>query len=260
MSKYIPFSEMEAAETDPVIWRVNLPEYVPANEIGINLRRLGRLARLSGFESLRVASYDGEVTKLAPGIDSVGQDGSATASMPSAVSKAETSRQSIHGQTAPELPLSIEDYTWTNGALLLNTSEIDGRVGQKGNVRDANVWAKELNAALTKGMRAMVAKNLIERPSMFHKITAPLPLAASLIVIDAQYVNDFSAQTLIELGLIGIPLLHTMFEPAYEMIVHKFPPNKRRWSLVPGVQLDRVLAVNSLSRISPLVKHLEQRR
>ena len=257
MSKeiWVPVSDLADMESGELVWRVNLPPYVPADRMAVNVQRLGHLARLGGFASLRIGSYSGETTITTPGIDSVAQDGSATATMSAAISKAETQQSSVDPTRA--VYRGYDDYVWTRGQVLLNTSEIDNRVGKKGtNVRDAKTWSKELNAALGQGIRGAVSKNLIERPDKLNAVSEYLVIASITTGLNLLFSGT---SDLLNNELINLASYHILWRYVFAKTFNKLSPKDRRLSLIPVMQLDRVLAAQGLSRMLPLVKSLEDK-
>lgn len=254
MSKgeYIPASELGDFESERVIWRLNLPNYAPAENIGVNVGRLDRIARLAGFESLRIGTYAGDVTSVKPEIDGVGNDGSVTASMSTTVSKAETQKISVEPEGE-----SIEEYTWTNGQVSLNMAEIDNRVGEKGvNLRDPKQWAKEINAAMRQGINNVARNNIIERPTLRSKLRVPAYLVICWASLDVMGLDK--PDNLPEL-LAFVAEYQFIADPIACGVINNNSPKDRKWSAVPGVQLDRLAAIKGLARVHPLVKKIDDK-
>ena len=59
----MPIPELLESGPENITWNLRLPDYVPAERIGVNVDRLQRCMRLGGLDSLIVNSYDGERTE-----------------------------------------------------------------------------------------------------------------------------------------------------------------------------------------------------
>jgi hypothetical protein len=164
---YIPASELADTDDPSLIWRVSLPDYAPAEQILVNVNRLGRLAWLGGMESLRVDSYVGDVTQMTPEVDAVDTQGTATATMKGSISKAETHKTGVSGFNDPDVPY---DYEWTRGKVSLNVAEIDERVAQKSTLRDPKEWSKQIDRALRTGVRESSWKSLVSKAPQEYKL------------------------------------------------------------------------------------------
>lgn len=249
MRNYVPLSELSDYEDRRLIWRVELPPYAPAEQIGINTRRLGKLARLGGLESLRVATYAGETTKVTPGIDSVDEFGQATASMSAAETKADLQQNNLSSFEDIEIPY---EYQWQKGSILINSSELDYRIGEKGKLRDPQAWAKELNEALKLGIKGASEKSLIEKVPLYEKMRTPTLLGIFAVMdtlIDRKYnLNTFEHE------LTSLEFYQIFVVPMLDRILRHAPIRERKLSLIPGLPIDRLFAVEGLSSALPLAK------
>jgi len=140
-SEFIPASDLAGYETERVRWDVELPPYAPAEGIGINIGRLGRLAHGGGFNHITVVNYAGETTEVAPNVDNVNMQGSATASMRASIKKAPLADMQAAGNPST-LAQDYYEYYWPNGTLKLNLSEITNKLSsskKSGALRDPSV-------------------------------------------------------------------------------------------------------------------------
>lgn len=253
--KFVPLAAMGDLEQERVIWRANLPDYAPSENITINLDKLARLARLGGMESIRVESYVGDTTQIVPEVNSVDQHGVASASKKASISKAKTLKTEVGGALDIEVPY---DYRWQLGKISLNIAEIDERVAQKGNLRDADAWSKELDKALRKGMVKNSWDSLVVGPPISGKVK---PLSdLSLVTLTAAILGRSGpelaagvAQSYIALSLVGDHLLSKVTGILPEDV--KF--SDRKHTLMRGFALDRHMAVRTLASYGRIAKPLK---
>ncbi len=258
---YIPASEVADYPHDNLSWLVNLPDYAPARHLGINVNRLGKLAHLGGFDHLYIAGHSGEVTQAAPVMTSVDEHGQATAGMGGAIVKARVLESHVYPDLIPGTwDDLLHAYRWPDGRLSLNMNEIDSRVAEAGDLRSSKVWAKNLNRALKKGTREITRKHLWAERSGREKYAFAAPwlmpsysLMQTLALENPDYLMYGGVYWMG--GLVAVHGITGMIAKS-----HGLPLKERRKSLFPGIQLDRILAVEALSRTAPLVKDLRSKK
>jgi hypothetical protein len=242
-SSYIPVPELGDLEESRLIWRVNLPDYAPAENILVNVDRINKLAWLGGMESLRVSSYDGNTTQVSAEIGGIDNNGTATAVMKGAVAKAKTFEVDNAAQSA-----SLQRYGWSKNRVNLNIPEIDERVARSTNLRDPNEWSKQLNKALKPAIRESSWQSLIQQSS--SKMT--IPLAVGINTPFYELLKVFGSQ--IQFNALGIYALSAFVMSP--LLGHRYgiPVREQKHTLVPGFPIDRYLAVSAFSRVNPLIK------
>lgn len=225
---FIPLSELQGE-------RVNLalPEYVPQEQIGINVDRLDALARLGGFAAgVALTSFAGQTTEVQHTI--VGHDGRGNAyAGASAVRRVHASEEEfgsspflIHGHP----PLSIR----------INTPEVMQRIANaNGRLRDPGVWAHELNNAITGSVRRASWNHYVRDVKHPEVAAILLDQAASPNMTPTGITTTFVFNNVVR-GIWGV--------------MGRARPSEVCWSLFPGIHPDRALLVAGLSRALKVVK------
>jgi len=244
-SAYISASELGEIEHPRIVWRVALPDYAPAENILVNVDRLNRLAWLGGMESLRVSSYSGDTTQVSAEAGDINEQGAATAIMKGSVTKAKTYKTAVDNSSEGFLTSGL---AWTKGKVQLNITEIDEKVLRKSNLRDPKEWSRQLDKALRPAVRE----------SSWHSLTGK----ASNITLTPFLLALFSAANLpfdgLSIGLLkddltALAVYNLIVLPGVDKLQGR-ELSERKQTLIPGYPLDRYLAVNVLSRTSPLIK------
>lgn len=146
-------------EVSGVEIRSHLPmePYVPGTEINVNLGRIARSAHLGRLGSIAFRRYS-EQTQVTPGVDSVSEDGSATASFSASASK------------TPRIDSTIEPYRMLLPVANKGTGVIKINMGHKdmddARLRDAEPWAHFLDRATSEGLRGCAKSKLLSRPAI----------------------------------------------------------------------------------------------
>lgn len=258
MRNFIPISELQEFEGRRIVWNLVLPDYAPSERIGVNIQRLGRIARIGGFNSLTIDSFIGETSSIDLEPDSVDKHGQATAVSKVSAVKAKIQRVDI-GEPNPEYE-DDREYVWPDGVISLNLPELDERVAQDGSVRGADNWSKHLNEALKQGVNSATINHLIEAPTTLNKsrlVTKPLGGAA--IAYAAQEVGGYGDASFEEYFLMFLAINGTVestMGAVLDKMFHNWPISERRFSLICGMQFDRAILVSGISRTLPLVKAL----
>ena len=265
MSNFTPVSELAEYDDGRISWGLTLPEYAPVDQIGVNIKRLGRLARLGGFNSLKINGYRGDITSVSPEINDVDESGQATAGMRASVTKAPLQKSGVE---KPDLyEEEFYEYFWPNGTISVNVAAVDERVAEKRGLRSGSVWADEINSAVKLGIRDSTSRHLLENPPSYIKAKlATEPLLDTFVfyyiynkfmgvgpdVSFTDYLLFFGATS----GTISSTIYAAMYA-AMPSIRDRPSVNERRFSLFCGVHFDRAIAVNGLSRALPLARALK---
>jgi hypothetical protein len=249
MNNFTPTAELVDLDHETIAWDLALPDYAPSEAIGVHVPRLGRLARLGGFRTLRISGYSGDTTSVSPEIDSVDDHGVATSTMRASVTKAKRIKLDELGpyRNAPQ------EYRWSDGGVSLNITEIDRIVGEKGGLRKPDIWSSEINSALKLGVRQAAKQNLIENTSLGEKMVTPALLG--FFTVMALAFHDTEREVLTAIGRSYL-YYHVGWTSIFNRIQGRHIQD-RRWSLFEGIHLDRALAVNGISRALPLAKEIK---
>lgn len=188
----------------------------------------------------------GEITSVQPG-------GVATARQIGGIAKA-----AIQKSEVPEYPGGLPDssYYWPDAILSLNTNEIEDRLDQKRKLKDPVAWSKELDSALKISVRDATYKHLLENRSLGQKASIlTKPVSVTLIfeglasLLNQQHPKP---QNLLLLYILGGGTL----DKTGDLLMRR-PVRKGRYSIFHELQLDRVAAVEGLTRVLPIMKKIE---
>ncbi len=258
----MPLSELAEFRGDNLAWALAVPEYVPQDEVLVNVGRLGRIARLGGTGHLRVQSEAGELTSYSTSVSSVDEGGSATASGSATILKSDLIDAN---STVDDMTERSYEYQWADSTLTINTSELSDRIIKEdrfsGKVRDPKEWSYYIDQALRKGLRQTAKQNLVDNVPGTCVLTNAFVFSFTFGLVSilpgsserGDYpVADFMNGSLGKLIALGatFPLSNALFEKFRNGLSFK----ERRWSFVPAYQLDRLLAVNALTRATKIVK------
>jgi len=124
-----------------------------------------------------------------------------------------------------------------------------GRNG--GSVRDPNIWGKLIDRGLRKGISRATSEQLLKNVSLNSKTTCAL--AATLTLMTASVdLGGLDIENLVREGIFW-----SATQQGFNAIVNQILGNSftdRRLSLIPGYQLDRLVAAKGLIRARKLVK------
>lgn len=243
-------AELDGYRSDGLSWNLAVPEYVPAGQVGVNVDLLGRVARLGGIGHVTIGAYAGDRSHYEPEASSIAPDGTGTASLKGTQVKAEAVRADIgvDGQANE----SDSEYWWSDAVIDVNTTELQGKISDRGDLRDARLWSRYLNADIKRGLSTVTQQQLLGNVSISSKLYAGM--AAFLTV--AFSPTYFSARDVPEavLGFSTAVQFVTSYVSQYEHGPHL---TDRRLSLIPGYQLDRLAVAQVMLRTRRLVKPLK---
>lgn len=235
---FIPISELSEYETERIHWSAELPDYAPAEAIGVNVERLGNLARLGGFNQLTITSGAGDITETMPSVSSVDEHGSATATMRATIKKAELTE--LHQEAPGTLDKRRYEYFWPNATMNLNLSEITDRLSSSkkpGALRQPKAWTNQIDQAMRQGIRRAARENLLTNTSPAQKLL-PFIAEGSCAGFGELTFGNNAADVLTYMAVMTA-LVQLVAEP-YLSSLEGLPPSGRRWSLIPGIQADRI--------------------
>ena len=270
------------SELPPEIYSLELPDYVPADKIGVNTQRLGRIAQWACVQpDIHLGMYSGKVTEYTAGVGNVGADGSATFGLhglqrKEPLSAVEVREKGCSHQQDQRLivankeakTLSIYVYvdrflSHTNPGVTIrfNMPEMQDRLAKASlPVREPQHWAKLLDKGLTKGICDAAKQHLIYSYASKSELLTNGMLDVSAMAIlaglnmwfrgpeaDASYWSDVA--TLVAL----FPVVQNLWKIAGKRMSQA---DNLCFSMLPGLHFDRLAMVNALARSRRLVKAL----
>lgn len=212
----------------------NLPfdSYVPSTEIDVNLGRIARAAKFGHLGSIAFKRYS-EQSSIIPVVDSVSEDGSATASFSATASKTPRIDSSLLSQ-------NTGIYDKGSGTVKINFGHDDlANI----NVREAKPWADYLDTTIGAGLRSCSNRKLFSSRAyraLMTGIYAWRPLldltGHNMDGLTHDYVNSLAWYTLV-IGGIGY-----------------FGGTGGEFTLTPAVSLDRLGLVQTYTRTRKFVE------
>ncbi len=258
MNELISVSELSGQEVAGITWNLELPPYAPTERIGVNIKALGRMARLAGFQPLALNSYAGRTDQFTPELSGHTPDGAALASGRAHRRNGESHRVTLsdRNQSKPArfhkittgTGYDVVTPTFEPGSIAINSAGVVNKLSHKGQLRSAAGWARELNREIVTAGRAAARENL----------TSPLGAAylagseAYAVYLNGSHAHDpltylsslaaFNLFTPVAYGMLGLALRGTAKET--------------RYSLLLGNQYDRVGMVYGATAMQRIVKPL----
>lgn len=161
---FVPVPETREFESEHFRWDVNFPEYVPEEQIGVNIGRIERLARLGGIEHTRISCKIGEITSHEVEIVGVQDDGTAIAGKSGKADKASLSETVVEGRKRDSsFGIGFPEYEWGDAQVKINTVEIANRIMKNDwDLRHPTSWTHHLNKGIAKGLRAAGKEQLYD--------------------------------------------------------------------------------------------------
>lgn len=250
--EFTPLSEIENVETQYVNWGVELPEYVPVDQIGVDVSRLDRMAKIGGFRILNIVGYVGDTTEFVPDVNGTSKSGESTAVMRGTMRKADLFKTDI----GLDIGKRDTDFDHTVASVSLNVGEITDTLtksGVAGALRSPSAWSDIMNDATVQGVRGATRENLFSNTDTYDKVM-PIwctGLAGSLEAMST-HPSLGSAMGTVVIFNATARLIKSQYD-RYNGIDR----SDKRFSMMHGIHADRILAVEALSRMGPLVKSLK---
>lgn len=246
----LPKVEREQPE-DKIKILLNLPDYVDQDRIGVNLRDISKLCKLGGISQLIVVGKtDQDTSHVVPEVTGLNSDGSATVSKKIAKVTVPTFESSVDNSAWHDKWISDR---WINLEVNLNIDEIALRVSEKPEgVHGIKNWSQELNKGFKTPIRESGSKNLLQGLETKDKDDL-IELAGFVFVFDL-----FSALrgAHISPGYVAQSFLFANLGRKICDVIYKRGNPDYRFSIFPGPQIDRAIALGILSRTKTLVKDL----
>ncbi len=210
----------------------NLPlePYVPSSEINVHLGRIGRAAHFGHLGSLAFRRYS-EQDSITPGVDSVSEDGSATASFSASASKAPRIDPAVNIHSSPL-------FNKGSGTVKINLGHEDLN---DINLREAKLWANYLDTTMGESIRACSNRKLLSSKTQ-RAIFASLYLLWPVIDLSSHDVGKAIADYAINIGWFT------------SIAIFFGGKNGEFTSLIPGFPLDRMGLVQAYTRTHKLVE------
>lgn len=249
---FVPLPKVEREQPeDNIRILLNLPDYVDQDRIGVNLAGIARLCRLGGIQTLIVIGNTGEETShVIPEVVGLNSDGSAVAS------------KKIAKVTVPTFETKMYDATWRNQQIAsrwirlninMNIDEVALRVSEEQEgVHSVKNWTQELDGGFKVPIRRAGNQNLLhDLGSLDRQVYAGLGLITALFA-GLELANNGSPDLGLDILKLGAAIAVTRAPLLIEALVNQ----NYRFSIFPGHQVDRAVALGILSRTKTLIKDL----
>jgi hypothetical protein len=251
----LPKVEQEQPEDNIGIY-LNLPSYVDQDRIGVNLRDIAGLCKLGGIRQLLVIGQtDKETSHVIPEVSGLQADGSATASskMAKVIVPTFEARMDDLGWGRTD---RIETR-WIGLSVNMNMDEIALRVSEKtGGLHATKNWTKELDKGFKTPIRKAGNQNLLHNLESFDKFTLGL-MGAVVGGVEAIEELGGGQASLERVALFAF--VYTFVAKVDDASTLRGNPD-HRFSIFPGPQIDRAIALSILSRTRTLIKDLYQEK
>ena len=213
-----------------------LPDYVPLDQIGIDLHRIDQIANLGGFASgVTIGSYsDPEI----PSICCDDDDAHPVVWTPGQGDLTEISYDDSHPRWSGvhgHPPLDIR----------ISMSELARRVSPDGSeVSDPAIWSQHIEGVIDVAMRDATWDHLVRRPQWGELLLTSIPgtIGGQFLSVPGTAWN-FAWNNVTRL-IIGT-------------IIHGQKPTEVCWSLTPGVHPDRALLVSGVTRATRVIRKID---
>lgn len=216
-----------------------LPDYVPTNELEVNLGRIARLAQVGRLASVQFGLYSEECSGTF-GVRSINSDGSSTAA---AVKTSSPAR----AKSEADSPFQNEQYIFPpgHGLVKVNVShpDLDDQV-----LREAKPWARLLQRGMSDGIYHAGKKQMTSYRDIRYKAAGMLWGGYSAIgggvALLTQDINT----------LVIVPVCssaHGVIYPQIDKVTGK--QQLAETSLLPFWPQDRILALRLLSKTQSIV-------
>ena len=247
MIQLTPMNEVGGAQFEGIDWRVQLPDYVPTEAIGVNMAYLGRVARLGGISNLIVLSGSETQESVSLEISGITQTGTAMTSgkftrqkSPRHTASPDWKTVDISEGIAPAYRPRVAHLDI--GAI---THELSSRKG--GALRQASAWADKLDASLKQGVREAVRESSFTASSLLSFFALEGGTTVSFAAMHHGYsLQQFTADR----------LTTPIFIAAVAAYSHR-SMRETRFSTVMGLHLDRLALAYGGLLVRKLVQPLE---
>ncbi|MBI2338294.1 hypothetical protein HYU95_03880 [Candidatus Daviesbacteria bacterium] len=254
--EYVPLPE---AHTERVNVYLLIPEWIDPKNIGVNLRGIESLCRLSGLRSVVIAGSTGkETSKEIPAVVGFNQEGGAYA----AKSQAEVAVPLHDGNFTYDSYQSFfpRCARWADAKVEINMAEMTQRIQRDTtvSVRDAGRWVRDLNGAIKDGLFTVGSKHLNQSMEKDEKIFFWGVSACLMGAIYAQTldISLIVPSTLLALPLAGIAKHVTDYAHYLKARVEGVASEGYRWDIYPTTPYTRRMAFTTLAASTTLIKDI----
>lgn len=243
-----------------------LPEYLPAERIGVDIALVNKVAGWSCFKrDVQISAYHGEVSSYDIGVSGVANDNTAVAS---AAGEAEIAKRGdfAYDDLTPEM----REAWLTNLVRLhavptlhakLNIAEIQQRLqNQHAVLRDPKVWSRELNSGLGEALRGAARQHILKGNSCNSE-------ALGVVLGTAGFTFFYNVYDLVLRDSVDLATNSIMGVTAALFFnnLRKIRRSNRAdptnaetcYSIVPGYHLDRYAAVYGITRARRLIQPIK---
>jgi hypothetical protein len=252
---FVPLPKVEREQPEENIKiLLGLPDYVDQDRIGVNLPGIARLCKLGGIRPLIIiGETEKETSHVIPEIVGINSDGSAMASKKAAKVTVPTFDANSDNSS---LQHKLVATRWVGLNVSMNIDEIALRASEKSEgVHSAANWARELDKGFKVPIRRAGNQNLLHGLEQADKIDmGAIILNLGLFTILLPFI---SGQEPIN-PLVVVPISIAAFKFLETGDKNKYPDY--RFSILPGYQIDRAIALGILSRTRILIKDLYQNK
>jgi hypothetical protein len=257
---FVPIIELREGSSDTrVAWHANLPEYVDEKRIGVNVRALGRLTQLAGLRDMTITSSEDSEYEFSSQLREVAHQTVPSREAGKNVLAPRLAQVAIGGSTF--IPSHAYDFYWPKGLINLNVLAVADRVNDlpgEHALSDPSAWSGVMNRVLQEGLRESSRLHLLLNvPNQIRTdFLAGMAISNALLIAFEEVSKiPFDLRTL-GVNALGIPEVYNL---VVSPILAKFAGARlrdKRLSILPVWQLDRLAAVNVLSKTTKLVKQL----
>jgi hypothetical protein len=259
---------------------VGLPEYVPADQIGINMHALGRIAGWGCMQrDVDIVSYNGPTTPRNAGVVGFDSQGTAVAGGTADPEEVPRGAYELHydereidtkvppywqGQGLRGLWHTLTGHSRPELTLTLNLPEIQQRLQDKNaKLRDPKVWTKEIHNGLADGLKAATRHHLtvtlpsVAEASVAMMLLLPESAGSSILTHYSSLEGGVPAVALYIAALGAFVEVSSNTIKAVSAKHHGLRISEAAYSLIPGYHLDRCLAVAGLTKLHRLARPIK---
>jgi hypothetical protein len=250
-SGFVPLPKVEQEQPeDKIRIALNLPGYVDQDRIGVNLTGIRKLCNLGGIRQLVVlGKTDEETSHVIPEVSGMNSDGSAVASKKMARVTVPTFEARQQHNSAESHDLIA--HRWVDLNINMNVDEIGIRASEKkGGVHAAGNWARELDRGVRVSIRRAGNKNLLHNLEVDDKVKYLTQLGIDGIFLSFALLTNWGL-AFDSVFIIGTPIYTQIVERIY-----RWEDPDYRFSITPGFQIDRAIALGITARTRNLIKDL----
>lgn len=262
-AKFVPLDQLESFFDTALVIKINLPEYVPRDQIGINIMRIKFLSRMAGLRHLRIDTASGETSSEQFVPNSIDGQGNATASLTLSNARAPLFKTDLERDKSL-ISRIYSEFSWSDERIIINSSELNKRTedaARKENgprLREPDEWANLLDKSITAGLSKVARENLLKNVSFMSKYWLGVTMFSSIFGSGWLYGNPKLQDSLISFlyDFSGCSIVNQFIATGLTAVQFrdKNVIKERRLSIIPAYQLDRLFLVNSIAKSSKLVK------